>query len=212
LGQSRLIDEEPGSRRKIWQDNEKKNNQAGEEMIYFVTSNKGKFAEASNIIQDLSQKNIGYTEIQADTLEEVAIFGINEVMERLTGPVMLEDAGLFIEALKGFPGVYSAYVQKTIGNDGILKLMHGVENRKAFFKSVVVYAEPGLDPKMFQGLVYGNIGFEARGTKGFGYDPIFFVGETSLGEMEISQKNKISHRAISILALKKWLKDGNKQR
>jgi XTP/dITP diphosphohydrolase len=212
LGQSRLIDEGLGSKRKIWQDNEKKNTQAGEEMIYFVTSNKGKFAEASNIIQDLSQKNIGYTEIQADTLEEVAAFGINEVMERLAGPVMLEDAGLFIEALKGFPGVYSAYVQKTIGNDGILKLMNGVENRKAFFKSVVVYAEPGMNPKMFQGLVYGNIGFEARGTKGFGYDPIFFVGETSLGEMEISQKNKISHRAVSILALKKWLEGGNKQR
>ena len=179
-------------------------------MIYFVTSNKGKFAEASNIIRNLLQKDIGYTEIQADTLEEVAAFGIKEVQKRLSGPVMLEDAGLFVEALKGFPGVYSAYVQKTIGNDGILQLMNGVENRKAFFKSVVVYAEPGMDPEMFQGLVHGNIGFEARGEKGFGYDPIFYMGETSLGEMEISQKNKISHRASSMLALKKWLEERSK--
>ena len=174
-------------------------------MINFVTSNKGKFAEARGIFGDLEQKDIGYTEIQADTLEEVAIFGMKEVATRLVGPVMLEDAGLFIEALQGFPGVYSAYVQKTIGNDGILRLMEGVENRRAFFKSVVVYAEPGLEPQMFTGIVRGQIGFEARGSSGFGYDPIFYVGEKSLGEMEIAEKNRISHRAKSMRALKEWL-------
>ena len=71
-------------------------------MISFVTSNKGKFAEARGIFGDLEQKNIGYTEIQADTLEEVAIFGMKEVSSRLQGPVMLEDAGLFVEALRVF--------------------------------------------------------------------------------------------------------------
>jgi XTP/dITP diphosphohydrolase len=174
-------------------------------MINFVTSNKGKFAEAQGIFGDLNQKDIGYTEIQADTLEEVAIFGMKEVATRLVGAVMLEDAGLFIEALQGFPGVYSAYVQKTIGNDGILRLMEGVENRRAFFKSVVVYAEPGLEPQMFTGIVQGQIGYEARGTSGFGYDPIFCVDERSLGEMEIAEKNRISHRAASMRALKEWL-------
>jgi XTP/dITP diphosphohydrolase len=173
--------------------------------MIFVTSNKGKFAEARGIFGDLEQKDIGYTEIQADTLEEVAIFGMKEVAARLHGPVMLEDAGLFIEALQGFPGVYSAYVQKTIGNDGILRLMEGVENRKAFFKSVVVYAEPELEPQMFTGIVRGQIGYEARGSSGFGYDPIFYVGEKSLGEMGIAEKNRISHRAGSMRALKEWL-------
>ncbi len=174
-------------------------------MISFVTSNKGKFAEARGIFGDLEQKDIGYTEIQADTLEEVAIFGMKEVSSRLQVPVMLEDAGLFIEALQGFPGVYSAYVQKTIGNDGILRLMEGVVDRRAFFKSVVVYAEPGLEPQMFKGIVHGRIGDEARGTLGFGYDPVFYVGERSLGEIEIEEKNRISHRAASMLALKEWL-------
>jgi XTP/dITP diphosphohydrolase len=178
---------------------------SGEDMISFVTSNKGKFAEARGIFGDLEQKDIGYTEIQADTLEEVAIFGMKEVSSRLQGPVMLEDAGLFIEALQGFPGVYSAYVQKTIGNAGILRLMEGVMDRRAFFKSVVVYAEPGLEPQMLQGIVHGRIGHEARGTLGFGYDPVFYVGERSLGEMEITEKNRISHRAASMLALKEWL-------
>ncbi len=98
-------------------------------MIYFVTSNKGKYAEAQAIFGDLVQRDIGYAEIQADTLEEVALYGMIEVAARLQGPVMLEDAGLFVEALHGFPGVYSAYVQKTIGNAGILRLMEGQENR-----------------------------------------------------------------------------------
>ncbi len=174
-------------------------------MIYFVTSNKGKFAEAKGIFPDIEQRNIGYTEIQADTLEEVAAFGINEVAERIAGPAMIEDAGLFIRALNGFPGVYSAYVQKTIGNAGILRLMQGKENRQAFFKSVVAYAEPGLEPLMLSGEVHGEIGFEQRGQKGFGYDPIFYVKGESLGEMETDEKNRISHRGASMLALKRWL-------
>ena len=177
-------------------------------MIYFVTSNRGKFIEASGILGDLIQQDIGYTEIQAETLEEVAAFGMKEVLQRQRGPVMLEDAGLFIEALEGFPGVYSAYVQKTLRNEGILRLMKGVEDRRAFFKSVVAYAEPGQETRMFAGEVHGMIGFEARGTKGFGYDPIFYVGDRSLGEMDLEEKNRISHRAKSMKALKEWLDSG----
>ena len=174
-------------------------------MISFITSNKGKYVEARAIFDDLIQRNLGYTEIQADTLEEVAIYGMNEIMARLEGPAMLEDAGLFIQALSGFPGVYSAYVQKTIGNEGILRLMDGIPDRRAFFKSVVFYAEPGLEPQMFQGIVEGQIGYEARGSSGFGYEPIFYVGDKSLAEMELAEKNRISHRAASMRALKEWL-------
>ena len=174
-------------------------------MIYFVTSNKGKLVEAQGIFGDIEQRNIGYTEIQTDTLEEVVVFGMKEVTARLKGPVMIEDAGLFVEALKGFPGVYSAYVQKTIGNEGILKLMEDAEDRRAYFRSVVGYIEPGMDLVMFSGEVHGNIGFEQMGSKGFGYDPIFYFNGKSLGEMDIEEKNKISHRGESMKALKQWL-------
>ncbi len=173
-------------------------------MIYFVTSNKGKYAEAQAIFGDIEQRDIGYAEIQADTLEEVALYGMKEVAARLQGPVMLEDAGLFVEALQGFPGVYSAYVQKTIGNAGILRLMGARENRSAYFKSVVAYTEPGMETIMFSGEVHGHIGFEARGNKGFGYDPIFYVGDMSLAEMDLEKKNQISHRAKSMCVLKNW--------
>ena len=174
-------------------------------MIYFVTSNKGKFVEAQAIFGDLVQKNIGYNELQVDTLEEVVDFGMEEVMARLKGSVMIEDAGMFIDCLKGFPGVYSAYVQKTIGNSGILRLMEGTDNRGAAFKSVVGYAEPGMEPVVFKGELKGDIGFEPRGTGGFGYDPIFYVNGKSLAEMSLEEKNRISHRAGSMKALKQWL-------
>mgnify|MGYP001096716733 FL=1 len=83
--------------------------------------------------------------------------------------------------------------------------MERVEKRSAYFKSVVAYAEPGQEPVMFKGEVHGEIGFEEKGEKGFGYDPIFYVGEASLGEMEIEEKNRISHRAASMRALQRWL-------
>jgi len=174
--------------------------------MYFVTGNKGKFMEAEAIFDDLVQKNIGYTEIQADSLEDVASYGIKEVMARLEGPVMIEDAGLFIDALKGFPGVYSAYVFDTIGNQGILRLMDGTSNRRAVFRSVVGYAEPGMEPRLFQGQMPGQINFEPKGGGGFGYDPIFEVGGRTVAEMSIEEKNEISHRAASMHALKEWLK------
>jgi XTP/dITP diphosphohydrolase len=176
-------------------------------LISFVTSNQGKFREAKAILGDLVQDNIGYTEIQADSLEEVSAFGIREVVARLQKPCIVEDAGLFIEALKGFPGVYSAYVLKTIGNDGILKLLSGLQDRNAAFRSVVAYAEPGIEPCFFRGELQGVIGYEPRGNEGFGYDPIFYIDGRSLGEMGLEEKNLISHRARSMRALKSWLEN-----
>lgn len=174
-------------------------------MIYFVTGNRGKFEEAKGVLGDVEQRNIGYTEIQADTLEEVAAFGMKEVSERLEGPVMIEDAGLFIDSLRGFPGVYSAYVFDTIGNEGILKLMDGAADRRAVFRSVLGYAEPEMEPIFFRGELVGEIAQNPRGSGGFGYDPIFEVGEKTIAEMELAEKNGISHRGASIRALKSWL-------
>jgi len=174
-------------------------------MIYFVTGNWGKFEEARGILGDVEQRNIGYTEIQADSLEEVAVFGMREVSEKVDGPVMIEDAGLFIETLQGFPGVYSAYVFDTIGNEGILRLLDGVEDRRAVFRSVLGYAEPGMEPILFKGELWGKIAHEPRGSGGFGYDPIFEVEGKTIAEMDLEEKNRISHRGASIRALKSWL-------
>ncbi len=99
--------------------------------LYFITGNKGKLAEIQNKVKELDfkviQKDLGYPEIQAGTLEEVAEYGANHIQKQFNESFILEDAGLFIDDLDGFPGVYSKYVFYTIGLAGILKLM---ENKK----------------------------------------------------------------------------------
>ncbi|MCD6474324.1 MAG: XTP/dITP diphosphatase [Thermoplasmata archaeon] len=173
-------------------------------MIYFITGNRHKYVEAKKIIDDIEMKHIPYPEIQADSLEEVAKFGIDYLKNKIEAKFFLEDSGLFIDALKGFPGVYSAYVFKTIGNDGILKLMEGKKERKAYFKAVIAYYDGSVH--IFQGICYGEIAMEKRG-EGFGYDPIFVPegSKKTFGEMSKEEKNKYSHRGKALMAFKKFL-------
>lgn len=174
--------------------------------IYFITSNKGKVHEAETKCEPIGikiiQKNLGYPEIQADNLEEVATYGIDYVKKKVDHPFILEDAGLFIDALKEFPGVYSSYVYFTIGLDGILKLMKDVpkEQRTATFRSVFGYGEPQGDYQLFIGECKGTIGYEQKGTYGFGYDPIFIPQgrRFTFAEIKTEEKNKLSHRGKSL--------------
>jgi XTP/dITP diphosphohydrolase len=107
---------------------------------------------------------------------------------------MIDDSGLFINALKGFPGVYSAYGQKTVGNKGILKLMDGVEDRTAVFKCCIG-CMIGEERIIVTGTCHGYILFEEKGDGGFGYDPIFTPdGDRSFAEIPVEEKNAISHR------------------
>ena len=89
--------------------------------LYFITSNKGKLAEIQHRAKPFNitviQQDLGYPEIQADSLEEVAEYGVNHIQQRFNKPFIVEDAGIFIDDLDGFPGVYSKYVYYTIGLD-----------------------------------------------------------------------------------------------
>jgi len=183
--------------------------------IYFITSNKGKVAEAkkkfSEIGVEVVQKNLGYPEIQTADLEDVALFGAEHVLKKFDRPFILEDAGLFIDALEGFPGVYSAYVFHTVGCKGILQLMKKVDskNRGATFRSVYAYAKPGDKPKLFVGECSGDISFEEKGDNGFGYDPIFIPknSEKTFAEMSTIDKNVLSHRGRSLNKLLDFFKN-----
>ena len=183
--------------------------------IYFITGNKGKVAEAQKKFSELGikviQKNLGYPEIQVETLEEVALFGVEHVLKNIDKAFILEDAGLFIDSLKGFPGVYSAYVFHTIGCKGILKLMQNVggEKRSATFKSVYAYGEPGKKPMLFLGECNGSISLEEKGSNGFGYDPIFIPknSDKTFAEMSADKKNILSHRGKSLDKLLDFFKN-----
>jgi XTP/dITP diphosphohydrolase len=175
--------------------------------IYFVTTNDGKFEEVKRMLpgHDVIRKDVAYPEIQADCLEEVAEFGMNFLVRIMDGNIMLEDSGLFIEALNGFPSVYSAYVFKSIGNRGILKLMEGAEKRRAYFKSVIAFYDSEI--KFFEGKCHGHISEHQKGKEGFGYDPIFVPEgcKKTFGEMDKKEKNEYSHRGKAVAKLREFL-------
>jgi XTP/dITP diphosphohydrolase len=143
-----------------------------------------------------------YPEVQADTLEETIVPGLEWLMERHHRPLFIDDSGLFINALKGFPGVYSAYVFRTVGCEGILCLMKGAADRSARFECCIGFMAPGGKPLIVKGVANGTIATKMSGTSGFGYDPIFVPEGRSetYAELDIADKNRISHRGRSIEA------------
>ena len=145
--------------------------------IYFATDNKGKFIEAAKVTSrfgiNLTQMRFEKQEIQSNDLAEIASFAAKQASDVRNCAVLAEDAGFFVSALNGFPGPYSAYVFKTLGTRGILKLMGDSGKRRAFFKAAVAYCVPRKRPECFTGVVDGLVSRNPRGTYGFGFDPIF---------------------------------------
>ena len=175
-------------------------------MITIVTGNKGKAAEVAAFfagIEEVASRALELTEIQSSSLEEIARAKAKQAYDILQQPLIVDDTGLFVEALNGFPGPYAAYVQDTIGNSGLLSLLSGAENRRAYFETVIAYAdEAGI--RLFSGRVNGKIVENPRGNAGFGYDPIFLTGEKTLAEMPLEEKNAVSHRANALRLFKDW--------
>jgi len=178
-----------------------------------VTSNPGKAEEFKELFSKYGLRfriePMKTPEIQAADLRLIAENSALYAYDVLREPVLVEDAGLFIDALNGFPGAFSSYVYKTIGISGILKLLEGVENRRARFISVIAFYFPLIEPvKIFTGVVEGYISNEPRGSKGFGFDPVFVPvkgdGRT-FGEMDVSEKNELSHRASSARKFVEWI-------
>lgn len=181
-------------------------------VVFLVTGNLHKFNEARRVlsrykIATAMLKKVEAIEIQDDSIEKVAEASVLDAVVKCNLPVLVEDAGLFIDALNGFPGPYSSYVCRTIGNDGVLKLMEGVADRKASFKSVVAFASPGTDkPGFFSCGVEGQIVKKKRGNLGFGFDPVFkpSTSRKTFAEMNVEEKNKFSHRASAFRRFAQW--------
>lgn len=177
------------------------------EEVKVVTGNKRKFEEMNQIALQYGIKldmiNLPKFEIQADRLEDVVRHAASVFYSMLNEPIILEDSGLFIEALNGFPGPYTKFVKKTLDIKGILKLMENEKNRNAYFKTALAYVDEN-EIRIFTGEVHGKISEKAVGNKGFGFDPIFIPegSDKTFAEMEIEEKNKYSHRSK---AFKKFL-------
>jgi len=201
--------------------------------IWFMTSNEGKVAEAKDHFSqygiEVKQFEFEAIEPQSDDLEIVAISKIEQAIPSLPNEndmILVEDAGLFVNALEGFPGVYSSYALNTIGCGGVLKLLDHLKSddlvidarlRSAEFRAVAVLYHNGITT-VAEGVCPGRIAHAVAEGEGFGFDPIFIpndldedgepvdTGEMghisthgkTFGQIEMSEKQQYSHRRRAI--------------
>jgi XTP/dITP diphosphohydrolase len=181
--------------------------------ILFATGNPGKLKEVRALFatlgHEVEQLEDDCPEIQADTLEEVVDAALKWLWDRHHVPIIIDDSGLFIDSLGGFPGVYSAYVLKTLGCPGILKLVDGFENRGAEFRCCAGYVDADGRTISRSGVSRGRIIAEMRGSEGFGFDPIFAPEghELTFAELDLDVKNRISHRGRAFAMLVDAMKE-----
>ena len=180
--------------------------------LFFVSNNIHKYSEIKSILKDritdidLKFHKQTIIEIQEEKIKKIAIEKSISAYNILNKPILIEDDGLFIKSLNGFPGQYSSYVFKSLGNAGIIKLLKGNKDRSALFKSVFVYNN-GVVTKIFDGQINGTIATTIT-PGGWGYDPIFIPHKMNItfGKLkENNQKNELSHRRIALDKLVKWL-------
>jgi XTP/dITP diphosphohydrolase len=186
----------------------------------FATHNLHKLEEVKTLLNSnitvLSLKDINYTdEIEENetTLEGNALIKAKTIFKSIQENCFADDSGLLVDALNGEPGVYSARYAGSQKNDNdnmnkLLDKLKDIENRKAQFKTVLALI---LNEKeyLFEGIVHGVIAHEKKGTKGFGYDPIFIPEgfSKSFAELTSLEKSMISHRSIALKKLITFLQN-----
>lgn len=178
-----------------------------------ASNNKGKIKELKQILSPfgydvISQSEAGINievEETGNSFEENAALKANEISKRTGLATIADDSGLSVDYLNGAPGIYSARfaganASDKDNNDKLLTMLSGVpkEKRKAKFICAIHFISEDGESISVQGQCSGEIGFSPIGEFGFGYDPIFMVGEKSMAELSPAEKNKISHRAIAL--------------
>ena len=177
--------------------------------ILFLTSNRHKASEAQTILKPFGVKVISKPakgiEIQSDSIEEVARVCAVSAYKRFRRPLLVEDSGLFIDSLNGFPGVYSRAVYDQVGCAGILRLLAQERQRSAKFVCALAYAD-SKGVRIFKGVVNGKIASRKSPGAGFGYDPIFIPSGHSKPFSALPKvKAKLSHRAAAFQSFGRFM-------
>jgi XTP/dITP diphosphohydrolase len=201
-------------------------------VLSYVTTNPGKVREAVSYLGEeaVQQVEYDYVEVQAPDLTTVAAEGAREAHAHADGPVLVDDAGLFVHAFDGFPGPYSSYVEETLGVERVQQVVAAepADARDAHFGCVLAYCDgesvgsaTELEPSgpatvtvvegdppvvCFEGRVDGRI-VPPRGEGGFGYDPIFEHEGRTFAEVPPEEKNRVSHRGRALAAFANWYAD-----
>jgi XTP/dITP diphosphohydrolase len=186
--------------------------------FYFATGNEHKLLEANAVLSQYGMEAVKLDdyhklEIQSNDLEDIASSALVLILQKTDKPVFVEDSGLFVHELNGFPGPYSSYVFDTIGVEGILKLLEGGKSRKAEFRSSVAFGMGGKWLADFNSTAEGTIQLQPRGQNGFGFDPIFVPiwTQKTFAEMELKEKIIYSHRSKALSKLALWFQNESKK-
>ncbi len=187
--------------------------------LVFATNNRHKLEEIKGILGEgfdlLTLSDIGCMEDipeEQPTLEGNARQKAFYIYERYGYSCFADDTGLEIDALNGDPGVLSARYaglekDSQANMDKVLTRLEGISDREARFRTVISLVIDGAE-KQFEGIVEGQIIIEKRGKAGFGYDPVFVPSgyKKTFAEMELAEKNQISHRGRAVHKLTEYLK------
>jgi XTP/dITP diphosphohydrolase len=177
--------------------------------LILLTQNQHKLKELKPLFEkyrvDFETTSTEKHEIRSENIEEIARVAAKTAFGTLQRPVVVDDTGFFVDALKGFPGSYAAIVLKSIGYEGILRLMAGKKDRKSKFMTAVGYCN-GKHLESFVGTMSGSVVYEPAGKGGFGYDPIFMPNGFSktYAELTLEEKVKISHRTRAFENFLQW--------
>ena len=188
--------------------------------VFLATGNKKKIDEIKPLLKNYEVLSIADGIEIPEVIEDKETFEENsqkkalEIAKFLNMVTVADDSGLMVDALDGEPGVYSArYAGENatdeLNNEKLIESLKGIGNRKAKFVSVISLAKPNGEVYSFRGEVDGIIIDEPRGKNGFGYDPYFYYvayGRT-FAELDLSEKNGISHRARALSKMKNQINE-----
>jgi len=185
--------------------------------IVVATGNRDKVREIAPILAEAGFEAVAVVDRVASwsvaetgaTLAENARLKARAAVEATGQPALADDTGLFVDALEGAPGVFSSRYagEDATYADNVARLLEDLadvprEERTARFRTVVVHVHPDGEERAVEGVLEGTILERPRGTGGFGYDPVFRLGDgRALSELPLEEKNGISHRARAIRAM-----------
>jgi non-canonical purine NTP pyrophosphatase (RdgB/HAM1 family) len=173
--------------------------------LLFVTSNRGKLREAEAVLGvALDHRDLDLPELQSLDLRQVVEAKARAAVEAIGAPVLVEDTGLELLGLGGFPGPLIRWLLASVGPEGLCRISRAFADERAVARCLVCAAD-GQATVLGEGVVEGSIAEEPRGLGGFGWDSVFIPsggdGRT-YGEMTEDEKNAISHRRKAFVALR----------
>ena len=190
--------------------------------IVIASGNAGKIKEFKSMLEPEGYEVISMKELEGakepeetgSTFHDNAIIKAQAIVDAFNIAAIADDSGLEIDAFDKQPGVYSA---RFLGHDTpydyknkiILERMGNVENRGCRYVCAIAWCEPNQEPMVFEDTVECEIAKEAKGTNGFGYDPIVYYAplQKTMAEMTNEEKNSISHRGKAIRKFEAWLNE-----